>query len=170
MDAERFRLVVQAHQRRTFAAAYRVVGNREEALDVAQEAFLALYEHRDSVREESQGAWLKRVATNRALDRLRRSRKQRPLADPEARPAAEPGPAERLARREEHALVLDALAHLSDRQREVLTMRVWDAMSFPEIRTALRISEGAAKVHFRRGLQALRRRLAAFIAAGGPDA
>lgn len=158
MEAARFRLVVQRHQQSTYRAAYRILADREEALDVAQDAFLALHRQGRAVAVERAGGWLYRVATNRALDRVRRRGRVRPL---DVEPVAPPddGPAEAAARAEEGVRALAELARLPERQRQVLAMRVLEASSFPAIADALGISEGAAKVHFRRGLQSLRRRL-----------
>jgi RNA polymerase sigma-70 factor (ECF subfamily) len=152
-----FRDVVLRHQDRTYRAAYRILADREEARDVTQEAFLALHRHAAAVEASGVGAWLVRVATNRSIDRVRR-RKRLQAVEGDL-PDGAPGPAESAATGEERVRVLEALATLPKRQREVLTLRVMEQMTFPEIRRSLGISEGAAKVHFKRGLAALRDRM-----------
>ncbi|HBP17522.1 MAG TPA: hypothetical protein DEA08_07005 [Planctomycetes bacterium] len=163
--ADEFAALVARHQARVYQAAYRVLLERHEALDVTQEAFLALHARGDEVEPSRAGAWLATVATRRALDRLRR----RALA--ERAPARLPEPdfgesaARSAAQAEEEARALRALAQLPPRQREVLTLRLLEGLTFPALAGALGISEGAAKTHFQRGVRALRQRL---HAAGEP--
>lgn len=147
-------------QEPTFRAAYRVLGDREEALDATQEAFLALHARLDSVPSEVTGAWLVRVVTHRALDRVRRRGRVSfdPLAG-ETETASTPAPAAAAAQAEERQRVVEALARLPERQREVVTLRLLQQETFVDLAAALGISQGAAKVHFRRGLRALRRHL-----------
>ena len=76
MSSDRLRSLVEAHRDRTFRCAYRILGHHEDALDVLQEASLKLYEHLDRVPDDRAGAWLCRVATNRALDLVRRDHRQ----------------------------------------------------------------------------------------------
>jgi len=155
-----FRTLVAVHKDRTFRAALRVLANRDEALDVTQEAFLALHRHAGRVPDDAVGPWLVRVATNRSIDRVRRRKRARTTPLSGEVPAPDDRPAESAARAEEHARVRAALAKLPERQRQVLAMRVMEQRTFVELSRALGISEGAAKVHFRRGLAALRARLA----------
>ncbi|MCA8923466.1 MAG: hypothetical protein KDD82_16740, partial [Planctomycetes bacterium] len=67
-----FPVFVERHQQRTYRAAFRVLGERAEALDVTQEALLALYRRGAGLPEARVEGWLVRAATCRALDRLRR--------------------------------------------------------------------------------------------------
>jgi len=154
-----FPAIVAAHQERVFHTALRILANREEARDVTQEAFLELHRHAAALREDKVGAWLARVVTNRSLDRVRRRKRLAFVPLPASAPGDEAGPAAVSERAEEGRRVRAALAELPRRQREVLTARVLEQHSFVEIARLLAISEGAAKVHFRRGLAALRRRL-----------
>jgi len=150
--------LVERHQQRTYRAAYRVLGERQAALDVTQDALLALHRRRASVPDERAGPWLARVATHRALDLVRRREVEARARATLATPAAA-SPVEALERAEEAARALASLAQLSPRQREVVALRALEGLPFTEIAAALGISEGATKVHFARGLRALRARL-----------
>ena len=68
-----FREIVEAHQSRVFSIAYRVLGDRGTAEEVAQDVFLELYRAFDGIAsDEHLIAWLRRVAVHRATDALRR--------------------------------------------------------------------------------------------------
>ncbi len=168
MDAGRFATIVKAHQGSTYAAAYRVLGNREDALEVAQDALLAFYERSSAVDAERVAGWLARVATNRAIDRARRRARVRLVPDPydAGTVTAERGPDASVMAQEERRRLHESLARLPVRQREVVSLRILQQMTFTELSRALEISEGAAKVHFRRGILALRRKLS--LTSGGP--
>ncbi len=74
-DTEAFGRLVTEYQRRAVAVAYRILGNRDDAVDVAQEAFLRAYRSLDKLKEQARfGPWLMRIVSNQALN-ARRSRK-----------------------------------------------------------------------------------------------
>jgi len=70
---EAFGLLVRRHQDRAFAVAFRVVRQREDALDIAQEAFVRAYQSLAGFKGEAKfSTWLHRIVVNLALDHLRR--------------------------------------------------------------------------------------------------
>lgn len=154
---ERCKRLIETHKERAYRAAYRISGNAEDALDALQDACCKLFERADVVGDEFAGPWLARVAVNRALDIVRRRdplRGARQLDDElHGDGAGEDEPTdvrERLAA---------ALVGLSARQSEVIVLRVLEGHSFASIARTLRITEGATKTHFKRGMAALRRQL-----------
>ena len=83
----RFQGLVEKHKGRVYAAVHRILGRHDESLDVLQESLLELHQRLSSVADAWAGPWLLRVATNRALDRLRRrERESRALAKLERDP------------------------------------------------------------------------------------
>src|SRR4029453_15482539 len=71
---ERQNRFVSEHLRRVFVQIYRVVGNVADAQDLTQEAFIKALQHQDQLKDEQKAAhWLSRIATNTAIDFLRRS-------------------------------------------------------------------------------------------------
>ena len=158
MDDRRRRLgrLASAHRERAYRAAFRVLARADEALDVVQESFLALRDHLDRVPDECAGAWLARVAWRKALDRVRRPDPLRRASDAAVVPAAVPDPGDEELR----ARVRTALGELPERQADVIGLRIYENETFVEIARVLGITEGAAKTHFRRGVTALRHRLA----------
>ncbi len=80
-DREAFGVLVQRHQDRVFNLAYQVVRNREDALDVAQEAFVKAFASLSSFKgEASFTTWMHRIVVNLAIDCLRRRRRGDPTA------------------------------------------------------------------------------------------
>src|SRR5205814_10010957 len=65
---------VSEHLRRIFVQIYRIVGNVADAQDLTQEAFIKALQHQEQLKDEQKAAhWLSRIATNTAIDFLRRS-------------------------------------------------------------------------------------------------
>jgi RNA polymerase sigma-70 factor (ECF subfamily) len=134
------------------------VATRCDAEDVVQEAFIRFWRSRDRVAEPT--AYLYASVKHCALDwhrnRTRRSRREGIAARPEAERWFE-GPAEQEERR---AAIDAALAGLPDNQREVLVMKIWGGLSFPQIAEALRISHNTAASRYRYALDKMREQLA----------
>ena len=73
-DAQAFASIVEAHQGPVFSIAYRMLNNRAQAEDLAQDVFLQLYRKLDAIETlDHLGFWLRRVASNLAIDWLRRA-------------------------------------------------------------------------------------------------
>lgn len=123
-----------------FRYCHRLTGDPDLADDLAQEAFVRLYDRRVKGTDEGLRAWLFRTATHLVRDRHRVSENRRRLL--EAYPV-EPGstePAdEAVQRREKVAPVRDALAHLSEREREMLLMR-HAGFSYREVAEAVEVA------------------------------
>lgn len=141
-----FRELVPAVRRLT----WRMLGDEASAEDATAEAFIRALTRWGSVRDlPHRDAWIMRVATNVALDQLRKRRREAvaPLASEAAWDGADP------------ALRLDvaaALARLPRRQREVVVLRHVAGLSEAEVSAALGVSVNTVKTHGQRGLAALR--------------
>lgn len=136
-----------------------LTGDRALAEDLVQDAFAALHRRWGSLRDGGAAlGYLRTSVVNGARSAQRRSvvaRRHLRAAEPEATPAADSG----LLLAEEHRSVLAALRTLPRRQREVLVLRYWSALSEAEIATTLGISRGTVKSSAARGLATLQRRL-----------
>ena len=75
-DLEAFNRLVLAHQDRLYHQAYRMLGDKDQAADVTQDAFIAAYQHLKDFRDGSLLAWLLRIVTNRCYDELRRQQRR----------------------------------------------------------------------------------------------
>ena len=132
---------------------------RDQALaeDVVQDAFVAVHQRWRRIDQGNAAAYLARTVVNRSRSALRhRTVVARHRPDP--LPDGAPADATVLAA-EHRTAVLDALADLPTRQREVLVLRHYLDYSEREIAAALGISQGAVKSHASRGAASLRRTL-----------
>lgn len=133
-----------------YRVAFRLLGDRSEAEDVAQEALARAYARWRGVHDHA-APWVARVAANLALDRLRSSGRRRQV---ELTEAAGSGGGQRAAvDRLELARLLESLPR---RQREVVVMRYLADRSEADTAHALGTSVGSVKRHAHRGLATLR--------------
>ena len=159
-NREAFAALVERYQRRAFAVATRLMGNRTEAEDAVQQAFLRLYESRASYDPRWRvNTWFYRILTNSCVDGLRRLRPMDPL-DGLALPAADT-PERALIRREQEALLHAGLAAVPIEARIVLTLYYGDERTYREIAAIRGITVNTVKTHLRRGRAALRKALRA---------
>lgn len=132
-----------------YRVAFKILGDRGDAEDVAQEALARAVLRWTDLAGHPEG-WVCRVATNLAIDRFRRRR--RPVASPGALVVVDPHLGERMD-------LCRALVALSRRQREVVVLRYLVDWSEAEVARELGCSVGAVKSHGARGLASLRRLL-----------
>ena len=142
--------------------AARVLGDRAEAEDVAQEAMLRLW--RAAAEWQPGGAkpstWLYRVTANLAVDRLRRSGRAVGLDDSAEPEDDRPGAEEQLVQAGRMAALDAALARLPERQRQAVVLRHIEELSNPEIAGVMDISVEAVESLTARGKRALAKALA----------
>lgn len=157
--------LVGRHQRRVYAVAYRVTGSHEDALDVAQEVFVKAHAKLGSWTPRAPfGAWLIRLAVNRAIDHRRQNRRRdarrgEPAAMQEAT-APRSDAADAGARHNEiDARVRQAMEVLSPAQRTAFLLRHYEGMAMAEIAPVLGCSVGSVKVHLFRAVRRLRAEL-----------
>jgi RNA polymerase sigma-70 factor (sigma-E family) len=151
-------MLFHTHQRKLVGLATLLLNDREAAEDVVQEAFCHLYRKWSDLRDPQAAlGYLHTTTINLSRSKLRRIERERRLtvAPP---PNAEPADAASLAR-ETTTAVIDALALLPRRQREVVVLRYYEDLSELEISRTLWISPGAVKQHASRALAKLSRRL-----------
>ncbi|WP_408734267.1 RNA polymerase sigma factor [Paraburkholderia bannensis] len=163
-DAGAVRSLVMNKLPRLLALATRMLGDRMEAEDVAQEAFMRIWKQAPHWRtgEAKFDTWLHRVALNLCYDRLRGQRETpAPDADAlneEADPAARPD--ERMESRSRDARVRDALAALPVRQREALVLTYYQELSNAEAAALMDITVDALESLLARARRTLRAQLA----------
>ncbi|MEX2171299.1 MAG: sigma-70 family RNA polymerase sigma factor [Pirellulales bacterium] len=134
------------------------VGGRADAEDVIQEAFIRFWRSRERVAEPVGYlyACVKRCALDWRRGCERRSRREQAIA----RPEAESRFAASLEDRERRDAIEAALVHLPEKQAEVLVMRIWGGLSFPQIAVAVEVSVDTAASRYRYALERLREQLA----------
>jgi len=167
-DTRAFDELARAEERPLYRHAARIVGAGADAEDVVQDALLSAWKSIGSFEGTSFRAWLFRIVTNRALDRIR-ARKRRPElpiepADDEevtwAEPAA-PGPdlAELASSREALAVVEQALTGVPEEQRAALLLRDVEGFAYEEIALMTGVEIGTVKSRIHRARVAVRNTL-----------
>jgi len=149
---------------RVMAHATRLLGNRAEAEEVAQEAMLRLWRQAPHWRagEARVTTWLYRVVANLCIDRQRRARGGTVALDAVAEPPdPRPGVPDRMQERARAEALQAALAHLPARQRQAVVLRHIEGFANPEIAAIMETTVEAVESLTTRGRRALTAALAA---------
>jgi len=146
-DRAAFADLVNRYQRPIYNAAFRVVGNAEDASDVAQAVFLRVAERLHEYDAQYRFfSWIYRIAVNEAIDVLRRTRKEEPLKEEVELPGPERANPEWQYSNGQHAeRVQRALMSMRFDDRMVLTLRHFSECSYREIGLVLDIEEKTVK-------------------------
>jgi RNA polymerase sigma-70 factor (ECF subfamily) len=172
-DDSVFETLVALHSPRVLSLARRLAGNREDAEDIAQEAFLRLHRNVATFRGDSSIAtWLHRTVTRLAIDSLRRQKLRQRIfffrrssqeADPlDYVPASTLSPGARFLAGEISRHLKMAMNRLSARQQVVFTLRHFEEMPLREIADLLGLEVGTVKSHLHRAVSILRQELQHF--------
>lgn len=148
-DEAAFAELVRRYQGAVFRLALRITGDRADAEDAAQEAFLRAWRAMGRFDPERPfGPWVLRIAANRALTKVERRRPQTSLEEAAhvAETTRDPMDGERLRQ---------ALGNLPPLDRAILSLRYEDGLSVADIAGTLGILEGAAKVRLFRARERL---------------
>jgi RNA polymerase sigma-70 factor (ECF subfamily) len=166
LDGEReaFDALAARYYRGIYNMVYRMIGNAEDASDLTQETFLRAYtrmETFDLARPFL--AWIRRIATNLCIDRLRHRRDDASSLDQHlesgrqyADESPETSPAEAMEMAEDSRRVLAAVQRLPAKQRAVLVLRHVEGLKLEEIARTLRMPLGTVKTLLFRGRHAVR--------------
>ena len=156
-DTEAFEALVLEHQNKVYSLALRMVGNEEDARDMAQEAFIRAFSFLTGFRGDSKfSVWLYRLTSNICIDFLRSRAKKRTVSmtwtDDEGDDAGELeipderfSPEEQFDRTSIRESVQRGLDSLSPQYREILVLREINGLSYEEIGRVLGIEEGTVK-------------------------
>lgn len=156
-DPDAYRHLVGLYQARVYATALRMLGNESDVHDAAQEAFLRAYRALHRFQEGKRfGPWICAIVANVARDQLRdpvrrflRVGLERPGGEAQGRPSDD------VEKKEQAAILEDALLRIRPKLREALVLRYVADLSVEEVAEALGIGESAAKMRLKRGLEKL---------------
>jgi RNA polymerase sigma-70 factor (ECF subfamily) len=155
-DANAFASLVRTHQGCVYSIGLRMLQRRDAAEDLAQDVFLQLYRKLDSIETlEHLGFWLRRVASNLAIDRLRRLPFTAPQPDPEMEIPSHDAPVDPLMSRE----LVRLLGELPAAPRAVMVLRYQEDRDLTEIAAMLDMPVNTVKSHIKRSLTTLRSRM-----------
>jgi RNA polymerase sigma-70 factor (ECF subfamily) len=167
-DQSAFEQLVLENQNRAYSLALRLIGDREEAADLAQEAFVRAWQGLEQFQGGSSFAtWVYRLTTNVCIDYLRKKKRREAvepvvsLDDPDsgwAEPSTwERDPQRLLERSERGEALARGLEKLPDWQRQVLVLRELSGLSYQEIGQALSLDIGTVKSRIARARLSLRK-------------
>jgi len=169
-----FEAIVRAHQDRVYSFCARMLSDREDALDAAQEVFLSAWRNLSGFRGDAAlSTWLLRIAANACLNRIRRRKSLSEREAPWPEPSGEAGegimfqPAggdadrpDRLAEASEMREILtEALSHLDEGSRWMVLLSDVEGFSYEEIATLAEVPVGTVKSRLHRARMAMRRLL-----------
>ncbi len=160
-DQLAFGELVQMHQHAVYNLCYRMLGERGESEDAAQETFLRAYSHLDRYDAERPfRTWLLSIASNHCIDRLRKRRLvwlsiEEPLPPHPALNSDEIEPEDAVISNERGAAIQRMLDELSPEYRAAVVLRYWYDLSYTEIAEVLNTTESAVKSRLFRARQAL---------------
>jgi RNA polymerase sigma-70 factor (ECF subfamily) len=172
-DERAFRELVGEHRDRVFNITYRMLGNRHEAEDVAQEVFIAVFKQIDNFREESKfSTWLYRVTVNHCKNRIkylaRRHDRDRDELDETTTTTGSNGaigstapssPDRALESAQMEEVLREAIKSLDDDHRTVVILRDIEDLSIEEISAITDLPDGTVKSKLHRARLALRKKL-----------
>lgn len=144
--------LLERYEREIFAYVLRLSADRDEADDLYQDTFLAAFRGWPPPRQGNERAWLYRIATNKAIDRGRRTRPKVKLEDIEL-----------VAPERDSATSLDiarAVELLAPGQRAAFVLRQVQGLSYAEIAETLGCSQEAARARVSEATKTVRRRIA----------
>lgn len=168
-----FEEIVIRYEQKVYQLAYRLSNNRDDASDLAQEAFIKVYRYLGQWRGQAAfSTWLYRIVTNTFLDEVRK-RKRRPLVamsldatipteDGEIIrefPSDDADPEQEYLQRELQQVLQAALAGLAPDYRAVLTLRDIQGHTYEEIAEITELNLGTVKSRISRARAALRKKL-----------
>ena len=169
-DPRAFELLYDRHGGAAFSLAYRMVGNRVNAEDISQEAFLSIWRSRLRYQPDrgSVRTWVLGVVHHRAIDALRRhlvhDRRRVGVEGLEERQEAPELTDVEAARREEARNVRNALDTLPEEQCRVIELAYFGGFSHSQIAEMLEMPIGTVKGRMRLGLEKLRNQLSEVFA------
>ncbi len=157
-NVDAFNLLVSRHEKRVFNYLYRIVGHREDALDLTQDVFLKAYQNLAKLSDvERFSPWLFRIAHNEAFSQLRRKRPDSAelLYDPSTANSSEG-----MFPLEMSLAVATALNRLSQDQREAVVLKIYQGFKFEEMAEILELPLSTIKSRLYSALDVLKGALA----------
>lgn len=169
-DTESFGELVELYKDKVYQVAYRMVGHPQEAQDVAQEAFLRAYTNLDKFDMDRKfSTWLFRIATNVAIDRLRKKKPDFYLEDKvkgtegltyESQLAADQElPEDQVVNLEMQEWIQSEINQLPLKYRSAVILKYMEDLSLKEISEILDMPISTVKTRIHRGREALRKRM-----------
>src|ERR671932_2582575 len=160
-DAEAFSTLYERHSRAVYSLAYRMVGEKQAAEDLAQDAFIKVWRNAASYRAErgSVRTWILSIVHNRGIDQLRSTASRRRTQEKIEASAPRSQPSEAFAqswRNSQREQVREALKTLPSEQLKILELAYFSGYTHVEIAELLSLPLGTVKGRMRLGLKKIR--------------
>ena len=155
-----FKRVFEEHREMVFRVAFSLVGEREAAKDISQEAFIRIYKHLDSFAGRSNlRTWIYRIALNTAINHAKK-RSFLPLFDDLLKRTDESvDPSLQLHQKELTEHLSKAISDLPPRQKQAYVLKNREGLSYKEIAEVLETRIGTVKSLLNKAIHNLRKRL-----------
>jgi len=157
-DQGAFRSLVERYQKKAYAQALGMLKDKDEAMDIAQEAFVKVYKYLDHFKGDSSFyTWLYRIVANLCLDRMRRKAGAQSTENREFDETLNQdelstagilstrlgtNPAKSMLRAELAQKIDEALQKIPDKHREILLLRELEGMSYEDLARVLKVPKG----------------------------
>ncbi|UTR12562.1 RNA polymerase sigma factor SigW [Evansella sp. LMS18] len=169
-NQQAFAELVELYKDKVFQVAYRMLGNVHEAQDISQEAFLRAYTNIESYDINRKfSTWIFRIATNLAIDRIRKKKPDFHLEDQVAGtedldyysqiPGDDVLPEDVVVQHEMQEWIQDEIMMLPPKYRSAIILKYMEDLSLKEIGEVLNLPVATVKTRIHRGREALRKRL-----------
>ncbi len=183
-DERAFRILVERYQKRVFSVAFGMVKDREEAMDIAQDAFVKVHKYLDHFKgDASFYTWIYRITANLAIDRIRaRNVRESVEFDETFRGNEEPtggagilgtrlgtNPQKSALRRELAEKIEAALAEIPEKHREILVLREVEGMSYEDLSHVLKIPKGTVMSRLFHARAKMQRILGEYLGGDSPE-
>ena len=160
-DAQAFTVLYDRHSRAAYSLAYRMMGEKQAAEDLAQEAFLKVWRSAGSYRAERGRvrSWLLSIVHNRGIDQIRSSASRRRMQEKIEASAPKSQPSEAFAeswRNSQRERVREALSTLPEEQVKILELAYFSGYTHVEIAEILDVHLGTVKGRMRHGLKTIK--------------
>ncbi len=152
---KRYRALVGQHKDQVFSLAKYMLSDASEAEDVAQEAFIKLWQQLERVRTDKSEAWLMKVTRNACLDRLRARKAQVGLEDESLHVNEREEPENILVQKGLQKRLMDCIQRLKEPWRSLLVLRDIHEHSYENVAEIMDLKPAQVKVYLHRARQAL---------------
>jgi RNA polymerase sigma-70 factor (ECF subfamily) len=158
-----YETLITRQQHRVYGYALRLVGDREQAKDIVQDAMLRMWKHRERLEVDGAISWLLRVTHNACIDQLRRRKLETRIfhgdAETEQLGSRDWSPAKETESRDMMKNLNQAISTLGEPHRSIVLLREVEDFSYEEICGALNLPMSTVKVYLHRARKRLRKTL-----------
>jgi RNA polymerase sigma factor (sigma-70 family) len=161
--SENFETIVNNYGKQVLNTAIRILGDRQKALDVHQEVFLAIWQRWNSYNGQTKwSSYLYRTTVRKAIELAKKSRKETPMENLPEKISTD-SPENHLKVKELREMITKGLLKIPDRQAEVFILAKIEGLKAEEISEILQCSPQTVRVHLHRAIKQLAEELKGYL-------